>query len=179
MDTNKLIGLGILAIGGYLIYSQFVKKGVDEMAADAAAYVPDPMGIEDAAAVYAEAGRSWDEVLDGEPVAGGRLFRPLDISSGNPLRLYYAVVKARAISPLTGKGGSSRGVYLFNPNTQRETSLDQLAKSESMTADARRGVEETFAHAFAYACDSNRMDQWTWRYLQGPPCSKWEAMLTL
>ena len=152
MDTNKLIGLGILGIGGYLIYSQFRKKGVDELAEEAAVYVPDPMGIQDAAAVYAEAGRSWDEVLAGEPVPGGRLYRPLDISAGNPLRLYYAVVKPRPIAPLSPGFGVTGAIYLFNPDTKRETALDQLARSESMTEDAMDGVEDTFAHAFLEAC---------------------------
>ena len=157
LDSTSLIGLAVLGVGGYLVYTQMRAGGVDEEAAN----IQVPLTIDEAGALYEGVEKTWAEKLAGEPLENGdRIFRPLDTDAENPLRMYYAVTKIRKYRPNPGTpillGGTSyptvSEIYLFNTVTGREVRLDELARSTSMTNDARIAVEQTFANAFQHAC---------------------------
>lgn len=157
LDSTSLIGLAVLGVGGYLIYSQMRASGVEEEAAN----LQVPLTTEEASTLYEGVEKTWAEKLAGEPLENGdRIFRPLDINVENPLRMYYAIVKTRRYAPNPGTpvllGGTSyptvSEIYLFNTITGREVRLDELARSKSMTSEAKIAVEQTFANAFSYAC---------------------------
>jgi len=156
LGGTSLIGLAVLGVGGFLIYQQMRKGGVDEEAAN----IQVPLSIEEASAIYEGVQQTWAEKLQGEPLANGdRIFRPLDTDPENPLRMYYATVKTRKYVPnagtptILGVGYPTVGeIFLFNTVTGREVRLDELARSKSMSADAKVSVQQTFANAFQFAC---------------------------
>lgn len=157
LGGNSLLGLAVLGVGGFLIWQQMRKGGIEEEAVNLSV----PLTPQEASAIYTDVGKTWEEKLAGEPLPNGdRIFRPLDTDAENPLRMYYAVVKTKKYVPnagtptIIGVGYPTVGeIYLFNTLTGREVRLDELAKSKTMTEDAKRGVQETFANAFLFACN--------------------------
>ena len=158
--TNSILGLAVLGIGGFLLYTTMKKKGVGEEAA----ILSTPLTPAEASIHYTGAIQNWEERLEGELLPNGdKIFEPLDVSPTNPLRLYYAIVKkgpwrpqgTQKYPPPTWEAPPAEvgEIFLFNTVTNREVSLVELAKSEMMTPDAQKATEETFANAFVYSCE--------------------------
>ena len=168
--NNQLLGLAVLGIGGFVIYTMMKKRGAEEEVAIMSGGLPllEPQQPEEVAEKYGEAIIDWNKRLTGETLPNGdKIFQPLDISAGNPLRMYYAIVKKKSVVYDVGLQTSIRHVtvgeiYLFNTVTNREVRLDELAKQATMTVDAKLATEETFANAFVEACKINpQFNPWT------------------
>lgn len=169
---NQLLGIAVLGIGGFVVYTMMKEKAAAEEAAILSEPLPPsaPLSPDDVATKYGEAISNWEERLAGEELPNGdRLFEPLDISATNPLRLYYAVVKKRTWSPTKGTPLGLNPIfpqvgeiYLFNTVTNREVRLDELAKQDTMSEDAKQATQDTFANAFKYSCQIDpRYLHWT------------------
>lgn len=159
---NKLLGLAVLGIGGFVIYTMMKKRDAEEEAALLSTPLPivDPKEPEEVAIAYGEAITDWNQRLAGETLPNGdKIFQPLDISAENPLRLYYAIVKKRSFDgamPLGENISRTIGeIYLYNTVTKREVRIDELARQATMTTDAKLATEETFGNAFVEACKIN------------------------
>lgn len=167
MIDNKILGVAVLGLGGYVAYKMFRKQGVKEEAAIISKPLP-PMPPEDVATEYGQATVDWSARLEGELLPNGdRIFEPLDISARNPLRLYYAIVKKKSTKNNVRLVGVIRKpnrwildtqvgqIWLYNTLTKREVRLDELMKEKAMTSDAVKATEDTFAGAFVNSCRVN------------------------
>lgn len=162
----KIVGLGLLVGGGYYAYTTFRQKEADrdlQMAQDFTM----PSG-EQAAAEYEQVAQDWDELIGGVTTAAGhQLFDPLSTNPENPLTQYKAVVKRKSgyapwpkgvATSLPPKGYGE--IYLWNPRTDNEFTVKQLATSLKNQGDfgyedAIRAIKQTFANAFNYSCKIN------------------------
>lgn len=176
MNTNALLGLAVLGVGGFVLWKMAKGKAASEEAEIMSSGLPTPEDPEEVAAKYGGAISNWAERFVGEEMPNGdMLFEPLDISAQNPLRMYYAVVKKRTWKPSPGAVLGLKPIFplvgeifLFNTVTNREVRLDELAQQTTMTVDAKKATEETFANAFVYSCKIDpRYLHWTNRINTG------------
>lgn len=186
MIDNKLLGITVLGLGSLVAYKIIRSRGVEEEVAIMSEPLP-PLPPEDVATEYEQATIDWSARFVGELLPNGdKIFEPLDISEGNPLRLYYAIVKKK---PAQGTWGhalitkdkqymmneSVGEIWLYNTLTKREVRLDELSKQKSMTVDAKKATEETFANAFVDSCKINpAYDAWNNRILVIPTRHQFE-----